>query len=379
MVMPKHAMVDVPYIFSGITPRCHVTSLQTILEYYGVSYSPSYLMNLAGFNYGFRYSRKGKVAFPFPNPPLGPWEFLAYAADKIGCRTELIKDRPWADTWDLMKTCLDRGVPVLIARLNMKNLWKVAVPIPHLVVLCGYDEQKGVVMIHDSALGDMGEGVQYLRTSQLPEKSGRYAEFSIEDFKEAFDLTGTPFQDFGKNGFVILKPPAKRQSVDWREVMERNSRLTLGQVEEVIGKKIEGDYCWGPEGIVEFGNDVEQAFGLFDRPEELLEVLTGFYMLTFELGRSYKSDAHAFVAGLAAADGNHKLEQASCQLRSTALQYEQGLAHLDLLFNNPSVPLKDLKGRLAKIARWLRGASESEKRAGELMSQGAKTLKTVQP
>jgi hypothetical protein len=375
--MPRHAIADVPYIFAGITPRCHVTSLQTVLEYYGVKYSTSYLMNLSGFNYGFRYSKRAKIAFPIPNPPLGPWEFMAYAADKIGCKTELIKDKPWDETWELLKSYVDKDIPVLIARLNMKNLWKVALPVPHLVVLCGYDEEKGVVMVHDSALGEMGEGVQYLRTSQLQEKSGNYAEFPIHDFKEAFDLTGTPFQDFGKNGFVIIEPPTERQAISWDEIIERNAKLTLGQVEEVIGKKIVGDYRWGPEGILEFANDLEQGFGLLDQPEELFTLLTALHMLTFELGSSYKMDAHAFVAGLAAASNNHELEQAAYHLRFTALQYEQGLAHVDLILKNQPVAQKELKRRLTQIAQLLRKASESERKAGGMMSQGAKTLQAV--
>ena len=61
--MSKHVIANVPYIFAGITPRCHVTSLRTVLEYYGVKYSPSYLMNLSGFNYGFRYSKGTNIAF----------------------------------------------------------------------------------------------------------------------------------------------------------------------------------------------------------------------------------------------------------------------------------------------------------------------------
>jgi hypothetical protein len=376
--MSRHVIANVPYIFAGITPRCHVTSLRTVLEYYGVKYSPSYLMNLSGFNYGFRYSKEGHIAFPIPNPPLGPWEFMAYAAEKIGCRTELIKDKPWDETWEMLKSYIDKDVPVLIARLNMKSLWKVALPVPHLVVLCGYDEDKGVVMIHDSALGEVGEGVQYLHTSQLHEKSGNYAEFSISDFEEAFDLAGTPFKDFGKYGFVIVQPPTIRPTISWVEILERNAKLTLGKVEEVISKKLGGNYLWGPEGILEYANDLEQGFGLLDQSEELITRLTASHLLTFELGSSYKMDAHAFVAGLAALSNNQDLEQAAYYLRFTALMYEQGLAHMNLItLKNQSISQEELKSRLAEIAEVLRRASESERKAGEMMSQGVTTLQSV--
>ncbi len=375
--MSKQVVADAPYIWAGITARCHVTSLRMVLEFYGVKYSPSYLMNLCGFNYGFSYAKGANIAFAIPNPPLGPWEFMAYAAEKVGCQTELVKDKPWDETWELMKGYLDKNVPVLIARLNMKDLWQIAQPVPHLVVLYGYDEEKGVVMIHDPALGEVGEGVQYLFTSQLPEKSGNYAEFTIEGFRQAFDMTGTPFQDFGKNGFVIITPPTKRPAIDWAEIMDRNAKLSLGQVEEVIGKKVGGNYLWGPDGITEFATDLEQGFGLLDRPAELIEFLTRLRILTFVLGSSYKMDAHAFVAGLAAATSNLELEQASYHLRFTALHYEEGLAQVDLIINNQPVAQAELKRRLTRIAEVLRRTAESERKAGENLSRGAKTLQLV--
>ena len=154
--MSRH-VINVKYIWDGIVPLCHVTSLRMVLEFYGIQYTPSYLMNLSGFNYGFRYSRKARVAFANPNPPLGPWEHMAYAAEKLGCTAQLVKDKPWDETWGLLKSYIDKDVPILIARLNMKGLWKLARPAPHLVVLCGYDEEKSVVFTHDPALGEVGE------------------------------------------------------------------------------------------------------------------------------------------------------------------------------------------------------------------------------
>jgi len=68
----------------------------------------------------------------------------------------------------------------------------------------------------------------------------------------------------------------------------------------VIGKEVGGNYIWGPEGIIEFAMDLEHGFGLLDHPSQLIAILTTLRSLTFEIGSSYKKDAHAFVAGLAA-------------------------------------------------------------------------------
>ncbi len=374
--MPKHVIADVPYIFQGIVPRCHVTSLRMILEFYGVKYSPSYLMNLSGFNYGFNYFKGRSLAFACPETPLGPSRFMAYAAQKIGCKVSLIKDKPWDETWTLLKDYLDKDIPVYMPLLNMQHLWKTARPVPHIVVLCGYDEEKGVVMIHDPALGEVGEGIQYLGQNGLAEgKSGSYAEFKIEDFKKACDLRETPWQSFGRNGLCIIYPPTEQLSISWAEVVDRNSKLTLGRIDEVTGKRVDTDIISGPDGIIEFAGDLERGFGLLEEPTDLIAILDGqIRNLVFNVGSSYKIDAHAFVAGLAAATGNQDLERASNYLRLTALCYEQALAQVDYMMQNQPVPQEILIRSLIRMAGVLRKAAECERQAGESLSRGARAL-----
>jgi hypothetical protein len=241
------------------------------------------------------------------------------------------------------------------------------------VVLCGYDEQKGVVMIHDPALGEVGEGIQYLGQNGLAEeKSGSYAEFKIEDFRKACDLSGTPWQSFGRNGLCIIYPPTEQLNISWAEVVDRNSRLTLGRIEEVIGKRVDTDIISGPDGIIEFASDLEDGFGLFGEPADLIAILSGqIRNLVFNVGSSYKIDAHAFVAGLAAAKGNQDLERASYYLRLTALCYEQALAQVDYLMPNQPVSQGILRRSLTRIVGELRKAAGYERQAGESLSRGA--------
>jgi len=332
-----------------------------ILEYYGIRYSQSYLMNLAGFNYGFVYFKGKNIAFGNPESPFGPWPFMAYAAEKIGCKTTFLRDKPWDETWAIMKQYADMDIPVYLPLLNMKPLWKTMVPVPHLMVLCGYDEEKGIVMTHDPALGEAGEGILHLGSNQLSEgKSGSYAEYKIEDFRQACDLEGTPWEEFGKNGLCVIEP-VKKPSVSLGEVLERNSKLTLGQVEQVIGKSISPECVFGPQGIIELAEDLEKGFGLLKEATQLSRIFLGLRNNTFVIGSSYKMDASAFLAGLALVRGSRALEKASYNFRLSALCYEQGLTEVDS-------PLK-IEEKLPRISKVLKRIAQYEKKAGESLAE----------
>ena len=365
--MSKYIIRNVPYIYGGIVPCCHVTSLRMILEHYGIKYSPSYLMNLCGFNYGFSYIREENLAVACPE--FEPWDYMFYAAEKIGCKITFVKDKPWDETWELLKSYVAKDAPVYMPLLNMKSLWKTASAIPHVVVLCGYDEKKGLVMIHDPALGEIGEGIQYLSPNELPEgKSGSYAEFRIEDFRKACDLKGSPWEHFGKNALCVIKPPTERLSISWAEVVDRNAKLTMGQVEETSKKP--ANRLFGPKGIIALADDLEKAFGLLKEPGNFFEVIRMLRIMTFTIGCSQRMDASAFVAGLAALTGSQDLETASYYLRLTGLCYEQGLAQIDYIMHDQSISQEALRKKLTRISEVLRRAAEYERKAGENLSKG---------
>ena len=383
--MSKHIIPDVPYIWQGTVPACHVTSLRMVLEFYGIKYTHSYLMNLSGFNYGFRYFKGHDLAFAVSESYLGPWAFMSYAAEKLGCRIEFTKNRPWEESWELLKGYIEKDIPVYMPLLNMQYLWKTVRPVPHVVLFCGYDEEKGVVMLHDPALGETGEGIPYLPRQYLPPeglvegelyegKSGSYARFNIDDFRKACDLKGTAWQEFGRNGLCVIHPPAGRPEVSWAEVMRRNAKITLGKVNEVVGEKVAPDSAFGPDGIMELASDLEEGFGLTGDPKALVAILGGLSGMTFRVGWSHKVDAHSFLVGLAQATGNRELEQAAYNLRLTALCYEQGLAEVEYILQKEASSPEVLLGKLARIAELLRRAAEYERKAGENMSKGAEAL-----
>ena len=374
--MSNSIRLEVPYVFQGTAaPRCHVACLRMILEYYGVRYTTSYLMNLSGYNYGFTYFKEAKMAFAGPATPLGPWQILSYAAQKVGCQTKFYKDKPWEEAWRIMKEYLSQGKPVYVARLDMQHLWKTTRPVPHVIVLCGYDEDRDVVIIHDPALGQTGEGIQYLSPNKLPDgTSGCYAEFPISEFRRACAVEEIQWAFSGKNGFCIINPANKQLAISWLDVIKRNANLILGNVEEEIGEPIPGHHRYGPDGLEEFARDLESGFGLFGEPPRLFAALGALRGLLFRSGSSYMFDASAFVSGLAALTADQELKEASNHLGLIGVCYDECLGEAEYILEHQSISPKSLEERLTRISSVLKRTADQARIAGKNLMEGAKAL-----
>ena len=373
--MPNHMRVDVPYVFQGTAaPRCHVACFRMILASYGLKYTTPYLMNLSGYNYGFTYFKEAKMAFAGPATPLGPWQILSYAANKIGCETEFIKDKPWDETWELMQEYLGQDKPLYVARLDMQYLWKTPQPVPHVVVLCGYDEDRGVVIIHDPALGEAGEGIQYLPPNKMLERmSGCFAEFEIEDFRKACALEEIQWAFSGKNGFCVITPPAEQPNISWPEVIERNGRIILGNIEEatqLVGSKPK----YGPDALKEFAHDLASGFGMLEEPPIFAATLRGLRGLTFRSGSSYMFDASAFTAGLSTLTADPNLAEASHHLGSIGLCYDESLGEIEHIMDSHSMSKRSLRKSLTRISLLLERAADHARMAGSYLVKGAEAV-----
>jgi hypothetical protein len=376
--MSKHK-INVPYIWGGNVHCCHTTSLRMILKFYGLEHTTSYIMNLSGFNYGFHYFKEAKMAFGGPESPLTPFPFMVYAAEKLGCKVESIRDKPWDLSWKTLKQYIDKDMPIYTPTLNMQYLWKLQQPAPHMVVVVGYDEEKGIIMIHDPALGEVGDMEPYMFPIGLPEfPSGSYSEYKIDDFRKAWILKGTPWYALGDNGMCIIRPTTKRPKIDWVEVMDRNAKLTLGEVEEVIGAPAGSDERSGPDGIIQYANDLEKGFGLLEKPSELIEILNFARTIPFSVGISCKIDAHAFLAGLYALTEIEDLNRASYYMRLTALRWEEGMSQIDLILRDQQISQEMLKNRLHRISKTLKTSAEHQRKAGESLANGAQAMSRLE-
>jgi hypothetical protein len=310
---------------------------------------------------------------------------MAFAAEKLGCKIEVSRKNPWEEAWELLKGYVGKHIPVYMPMLNMQHLWKTAFPVPHIVLFCGYDEAKGVVMIHDPGLGEIGEGIQYLPMQYLPPdglregelfegKSGAYAEFKIDDFKKACDLEGTAWGDVWKNGLAVISPPSGQPTLPWPEVIKRNGKLSLGMIENVVGENPGDSNSYGPEGIMALAADIERGFGLFEKPEALAGILGGLSGVTFRVGSTYRRDGDSFLAGLGATTNNEYLVKASYHLRAAALYYDQGLAEIEPILKKGPALKKDLSNAVKRIAELLRRIAECERKAGEILISASKVL-----
>jgi hypothetical protein len=346
-----------------------------ILEYYDALYTTSYLMNLSGYNYGFTYFKEAKMAFAGPATPLGPWQILSYAAQKVGCQTEFYKDKPWEEAWKIMKEYMGQGKPIYVARLDMQHLWKTTRPVPHVIVLCGYDEDRGVVILHDPALGQTGEGIQYLSPNKLPEgMSGCYAEFPISEFRRACALEEIQWAFSGKNGFSVINSVSTHPDISWARVIKRNASLILGNVEEEIGETIPSHHRYGPDALEEFAYDLGGGFGLLGEPERLFAALGALRGLNFRSGSSYMFDASAFVSGLAALTADQNLKEASNHLGFIGLCYDECLGETEYILEHQSISPKSLEERLTRISSVLKRAAHQARTAGKNLMEGAKAL-----
>ena len=227
--------------------------------------------------------------------------------------------------------------------------------------------------------------MQYLPPDGLREgelyrgKSGAYAEFKMDDFKKACDLKGTSWEGTWKNGLAVICPPSGQPRVSWAEVINRNARLELGKIEDVIEEELGNTNTFGPDGIMELAADIERGFGLFSKPEALIGILGGLSGMTFRVGSAYKKDGDAFLAGLAAATNNKDLGSASYYLRSAALCYDQGLAEIEPILENKAAYAKDLSAALKRTAEVLRRAADYERKAGESLISAGKALDRPSP
>jgi hypothetical protein len=369
--MARYIIRNVPYIYGGLLPCCHSTCLRMVLEFYGVKYSQSFVMNLSGFNYGFNYIRGEDWAVACTE--FEPWDYMFYALEKMGCEITFIKDKPWDESWELINSYVNKDIPVYMPYMTMKTLWKIPFDAPHVVVVCGYDEEQGTVFAHDPQFGEIGEGLQYFPNT-LPEgKSGSYAEFKIDDFRKACDLTGTPWAYFGKNALAVIKPPAKISKIPWAEVVERNARLTLGQVEKKVKKPANNLY--GPEAIAALADDLEEGLGLLKEPGPFYERIRSIGVMAFKVGYSQRKDASSFTAGLAALADSPDLDAASYYLRLTGLCFEEAWAQVEHMIINKVTSPEEFKKHLTRISEVLRRAAEYDRKAGENLSKGTRAIK----
>jgi hypothetical protein len=358
--------LNVPYIWQGSIPRCHVTSLSMILNYHGLKGNLSFLLNLSGLGYGFGYFEGGNEAIAAPESSMGIYPFIQYAAEKLGWTLRLLRNHSFEEAWDRVRHCIDEGKPVLLPLLNMKSLWKSDRPFPHVVVICGYDEKRSIAWAHDPALGRNGEGVCYLPPNKLQKGfSGCYVEYQTTDLKTAWVLEGTSWEAFGNNHLCVLERLSEEKKIPWEEVLQRNARLTLGMQEEIVGMRSPG-LISGPRALRMLAQDFEDAFDRFDQRSAILHFVGSVRNMTFNVGASYRMQTSTFLSALASAWRMKELEEVAFLLHRSSLGFEQGRSEIDGLLTS-QISQEEMHQRLQKISSILKEIADLEEESGTLM------------
>jgi hypothetical protein len=141
---------------------CYVNGLEDLVSWRGANYA-DFLLPVVGGMAGFTYLR-----FKRADPPCmvywgaNPRYLMKDLANIIGFEEAMVEGKTFKNTFQKLKQFIDNGQPVMAGALDMyylryyPDLYKrVHVPI-HYVLVVGYDDDEGVVFIHDCGL----KGVQ---------------------------------------------------------------------------------------------------------------------------------------------------------------------------------------------------------------------------
>jgi hypothetical protein len=134
---------------------CYVNGLEDLLTSKGADYA-DFLLSVVGGMSGFAYFR-----FKRADPPCmvywgaNPKYLMKDLAKIIGFTDTVVEGKVFKSTFPRLKEFVDRGQPVMAGALDMYYLHyypdlykKVHVPI-HYVLVVGYDDEEGVVFVHD--------------------------------------------------------------------------------------------------------------------------------------------------------------------------------------------------------------------------------------
>jgi len=134
---------------------CYVNGLADILTWKGADYS-DFLLAVVGGMAGFTYFR-----FKRADPPCmvywgaNPKYLMKDLAKVVGFKETVIEGKAFKSTFPRLKAFIDNGQPVMAGALDMYYLhyysdlyMKAHVPI-HYVLVVGYDDEEGVIFVHD--------------------------------------------------------------------------------------------------------------------------------------------------------------------------------------------------------------------------------------
>jgi hypothetical protein len=159
----------------------------------------------------------------------------------------------------------------------------------------------------------------------------------------------------------------EEKQIPWKEVLQRNARLTLGMQEEVIGMRSPG-LIPGPRALRRLAKDFEDAFDRFDQRSAISNFVGSVRNMTFNVGASYRMQASTFLSALASAWGMKELEEVAFLFHRSSLGFEQGRSEIDGLLTS-QIFQEEMHQRLQKISSILSEIADLEEESGTLMKE----------
>jgi len=317
----KHIIENVPFM-PQIVAECTISALRMQLAYYGAVYSQTFLLNLSGWDYVFKYVPNELVFVS-----VEPVQTVLYIGEILGCKIEHYKNQTFEDAWRTLREFIAQDKPVFIQ-------WRT-----HSLLAVGYDDEDNLVYLNNPAGGPAGA---YLER----ENFGAYVPMSLETFENYWAISprGNRYE------MLVVVPPKVKPTVSWSEVLTVNA----------------GYLDVGTWDMKAFANALETGFGLTG--ENLRRRLGEIASVTFATGWIFRQDAAAFIEGLAQMTGSKNLDDASIYLRSTAECFAEGKALLENKLRVGEIP------DLPRVAEALRRAADYQEKAGESLMKGAKDL-----
>jgi len=157
--------------------HCESSAVRDLLEYHGCPFSEEMVFGLDG-TFGFLYWKRRDMV-----PPLGIGGKIAIFPHRLplllGFEVKKGTTRSKKRAWERAKELIDNDLPVLL-QVDMAYLDYMSIPKDgehfggHIIVFCGYDEEKGEAYLADSKF----EGLQVVPLESLAQaRDSRYKPF----------------------------------------------------------------------------------------------------------------------------------------------------------------------------------------------------------
>jgi len=340
---------DVPYVpMYSYWSTCAMSSLEMALAYYGYDYSIMTLMNL-GWQYGATLveNESGPVLMPGAEQPT---DGILHAAKTLGFSVNEKNNQTKEKAWKTLKKYIANDTPVVIQ-------WTM-----HTVLAVGYDESgnEGEIVYHNPAPpARLLESYTGLTKGDLGPDLGKFSRMDKNKWFGSDYWVNANSYPTKKYEMITLDPPKERKEIDWEDIMERNSKKTLGA----------GDWSSYPPYVWYSVDAFRKAAESIESGEWSKKELTALFSAS-DWGPASRSHAAAFLSGLAQSYGIEELEEAGRQFERSGYYWQEANDTWNYVKENPDLVEGSRYRKVISDA--LKKVALAEEKAGKELGKAGK-------